>query len=581
MRNEKSEPVHKIRRSKGQRLLRLLGSAIDPRAWAHGFKIRNYYNYTHVAELRQIRMGRNVAISPTASFANGRNIEIGDKVSIGAHASLWAGSGTARIVIGSHVLIAPSVMITAANYRFNDPGLITAQAMDEVDVVIGSNVWIGYGAVILPGARIGDGAVVGAGAVVRGTVPDYAVIANEPARVIGHRTADASADPAPAVAAAVPAAAAADMDILGLIRRETGRSEDDLARPVDEIGIDSFDLVTLRTAIETATGRRIPDREWSGARCLKDIAGLPSLAAGAGTATPQPDASGPMPAVSAPAPAAAATPGRARRDYVLNMPQMALSGLAEPWLFKEIGDLHWQLITEFLKTPSSAIADEEGARLYATFTRIRIDVDPELRGFRENQPFSIASTLERYGASMYFADHAVEGPAARVRARTMSTFAKYGERGNNTSLVKGSPIIPDPEAVPAAPAIPEFAAEYRARRAEEPQTVIFECDYDILAPHDINGVGLLYFAAYPTIFDLCIERHEGPGFLMNHGTVSKDVLYFANAEPGERLRFALHEREVAADGTIRHLASLSRSSDGKRMAEAVSVKRPSIPPVTS
>ncbi|MCX7890140.1 MAG: CatB-related O-acetyltransferase [Rhodobacteraceae bacterium] len=52
------------------------------------------------------------------------------------------------------------------------------------DTVIGPDCWIGHGALILPGARLGAGVIVGAGAVVRGEVPDYAIVAGNPARVI-------------------------------------------------------------------------------------------------------------------------------------------------------------------------------------------------------------------------------------------------------------------------------------------------------------------------------------------------------------------------------------------------------------
>ena len=155
----------------------------------------------------------------------------------------------------------------------------------------------------------------------------------------------------------------------------------------------------------------------------------------------------------------------------------------------------------------------------------------------------------------------------------MSTFAKYGERGENTSLVKGSPSLPDPEALPSLEAFPDFGAEYRVRRAAAPDEVLWQTEYEILPSHDINGVGLLYFAAYPTIFDLCVERYEGKGFLLAHSTVSKDVLYFANSEPTETLVFRLHARRTEGD-LIEHHASLSRKSDGQRMSEVRSLKRP-------
>lgn len=54
-------------------------------------------------------------------------------------------------------------------------------------VVIGHDVWIGHGAIVLPGRRIGNGAVVGAGAVATKDIPAYAVAVGNPARIIRQR----------------------------------------------------------------------------------------------------------------------------------------------------------------------------------------------------------------------------------------------------------------------------------------------------------------------------------------------------------------------------------------------------------
>lgn len=54
-------------------------------------------------------------------------------------------------------------------------------------VVIGPDVWIGHNAIVLPGRSVGTGAAIGAGAVVTKDVPDYSVVAGNPARVIRRR----------------------------------------------------------------------------------------------------------------------------------------------------------------------------------------------------------------------------------------------------------------------------------------------------------------------------------------------------------------------------------------------------------
>lgn len=182
------QDIHKKRMSKSQRLLRLIKSTLDPRAFAHGLKLLNYYNYTHVAELAKIQRGKVSNISPTVSFSNGQNIVLGERVRIGANCTIWAGNGTAKIHIDDDALLGPNVMITTSNYRFNEGAPVNDQAMTERDIYIGKDVWLAYGVVVLPGTHIGNGAVIGAGAVVRGHIEDNAIIVPAESRQIGTRS---------------------------------------------------------------------------------------------------------------------------------------------------------------------------------------------------------------------------------------------------------------------------------------------------------------------------------------------------------------------------------------------------------
>ena len=181
-------PVRKNRLSRAGRLMRLLGGALDPRAWAHAVKLVNYYNYSHVAPRRQVTRGPGCASSPNAVFSNPERITLGARVSIGARCSLWAGPGTGRITVGDDVLFGPDVMVTAAGYRFNAGAPVTKQPMDEADIEIGADAWLAASVIVLPGARIGAGAIIGAGALVRGEIPAGAIAVGVPARVVGQRT---------------------------------------------------------------------------------------------------------------------------------------------------------------------------------------------------------------------------------------------------------------------------------------------------------------------------------------------------------------------------------------------------------
>lgn len=173
--------------SKPQKLLRLLGSALDPRAYLHLFKLINYYNYTHVQQLRLAKIGPGAAISPDVSLSNGERITLGDRCRLGSRVHLWAGPSTGRITIGHDALFGPEVLITAAGYRYDDGSPVTDQLMDEADVIIGNDVWLGARVIVLPGVTIGDGAIVGAGAIVTKSLPAGAVAVGVPAKVVGSR----------------------------------------------------------------------------------------------------------------------------------------------------------------------------------------------------------------------------------------------------------------------------------------------------------------------------------------------------------------------------------------------------------
>ena len=61
------------------------------------------------------------------------------------------------------------------------------QRMEQGQVTLGHDVWVGHGAIVLPGVSIGNGAVVGAGAVVTKDVAPYAIVAGNPAGFIRWR----------------------------------------------------------------------------------------------------------------------------------------------------------------------------------------------------------------------------------------------------------------------------------------------------------------------------------------------------------------------------------------------------------
>jgi acetyltransferase-like isoleucine patch superfamily enzyme len=110
-------------------------------------------------------------------------LEIGEGCSLAGDVTLAA---AARVELGHHVLIARGVYVSDHSHAFGDTTRpIMHQGVDRVaPVVIGDGAWLGTNVVVCPGVRIGRNAVVGANAVVTSDVPDAAVVAGAPARVL-------------------------------------------------------------------------------------------------------------------------------------------------------------------------------------------------------------------------------------------------------------------------------------------------------------------------------------------------------------------------------------------------------------
>lgn len=151
-------------------------------------------------------VGHDIQVAPEVVLKHPETMEFGDSVFIGAQ-SMIQGRFDGTCKIGNHVWIGPHAYFDARNLVLEDyvgwgPGAkvlgsqhtgepvdvpIIATSLVIKPVVIGYGADIGTNATILPGVRVGAHAIVGAGAVVTSDIPDYAVAAGIPARVLRYR----------------------------------------------------------------------------------------------------------------------------------------------------------------------------------------------------------------------------------------------------------------------------------------------------------------------------------------------------------------------------------------------------------
>ncbi len=86
-------------------------------------------------------------------------------------------------------MLASSVAIVGGDHVFRQKGRLMIEGGREhwKPTIIGNDVWVGYGAIILNGVTIGDGVIVAAGSVVVKDVPPYTIVAGNPARFLCDR----------------------------------------------------------------------------------------------------------------------------------------------------------------------------------------------------------------------------------------------------------------------------------------------------------------------------------------------------------------------------------------------------------
>lgn len=138
----------------------------------------------YISRLRALCLGKRVRIYPLSriEILSGGVVDVGDEVSIGQSLHLISGSS---VTIGSRTTISANVFISDIDHDYSIIGQhILEQPLKIKPTSIGSNSFIGYGAVILPGTILGKNCVVGANSVVRGKFDDYSVVAGNPAKVI-------------------------------------------------------------------------------------------------------------------------------------------------------------------------------------------------------------------------------------------------------------------------------------------------------------------------------------------------------------------------------------------------------------
>jgi len=274
------------------------------------------------------------------------------------------------------------------------------------------------------------------------------------------------------------------------------------------------------------------------------------------------------------------------RNNEIRLPQMANRALSENWLLKEMGDMHWELLSRGLEQKSSEFADSTGNRLLAAFVRINYTISP-LSSFMENEVLDMEGEIKKYGSHAYFSSVKGNCNEKSLQASLLTSFSQRKDNDNG-SMLNGKPGSKT-DHIGALEKAPDCYTEHRAMskgRLSElncgghnfriTDTALHTILHNINPYYEINGVGLLYFAVYPVIADRCVAEYCCTNDIIDYNaayhTTFRDIFYFANCNPDDRIIINLNTMEQIGDHTLKTTVSMYRESDGKLMARVFTVK---------
>ena len=126
------------------------------------------------------------AVGPDTGIRPPLHVDHGSQLRVGARCFANVGLvalDVAPVTIGDDVRIGPNVQLLTPTHPL-EPELRRATWETAEPIVVGDDVWLGGGTIVLPGVTIGENTVVGAGAVVARDLPPHVVAVGNPARVV-------------------------------------------------------------------------------------------------------------------------------------------------------------------------------------------------------------------------------------------------------------------------------------------------------------------------------------------------------------------------------------------------------------
>lgn len=165
-------------------IIHIKGTKIKSINCSKNIKVGKYVQIPKKVFIREnVKIGKYTYLSPNTVIES--NVEIGNYCSLAPHVHIGPGEHYMNYVTTHPILFDP-VWRKKVNLVEKQHYVRTIKKT-ELKTIIGNDVWIGLNVIILRGVKVGNGAVIGAGSIVTKDIPDYAVVAGNPAKIIKYR----------------------------------------------------------------------------------------------------------------------------------------------------------------------------------------------------------------------------------------------------------------------------------------------------------------------------------------------------------------------------------------------------------
>jgi probable biosynthetic protein (TIGR04098 family) len=278
-------------------------------------------------------------------------------------------------------------------------------------------------------------------------------------------------------------------------------------------------------------------------------------------------------------------------EICLNLPQMDASGLSESWLFKHCGDQHWRHLCDVLGAESHELKNRDGHRLYPVFVAVSARYSQPLSAARENERYRTSSELSHFGRGIFRSEVVFESDDLRCALEMITTFTRRRQAGAN-DLSASAPAAGWPYRCRALASRPELLAQrlgvahgdpvyhcaghaFDLQREDRDRFAVFEPSPYV----DYNGLGLLYFAAYPAIVETQARSilktagfdTGGQDWVQFASTIARDVHYHRNLAMGVPMRVTINSARRENGHILLH--TRASDPDGSPLADVVTVKQ--------